>query len=242
MPFEGPIPALDLDCDFWSLRFVEETSECYAVRKNVPQPLQVTHRPRRDGDRLRRRRLRLRRDVRHVAGRARERRSSRRWAGPARRPRSSLFDTRTLPRAAATRRVPVAVDRFAARARAATGTSSSTRSRARPRSIRGSSTGKWRVEVRNATHRLVTSAGGDVVQRYRFLFASASATAHANGDTQTRTLGGPRSICQQGGDRGARALRLRRRRAARRRGGARARARARIARAARWTCCSRPTR
>jgi predicted Zn-dependent protease len=56
------------------------------------------------------------------------------------------------------------------------------------------------IEVRNATHRLVTSAGGDVTQRYRFLFATASATAHANDDTQTRTLGGSRSICQQGGD------------------------------------------
>ncbi len=56
------------------------------------------------------------------------------------------------------------------------------------------------VEVRSATHRLVTSAGGDVVQRYRFLLPGLSATAHANGDTQTRTLNGYRGICQQGAD------------------------------------------
>jgi len=54
------------------------------------------------------------------------------------------------------------------------------------------------VDVRTATHRLVTSAGGDVVQRYRFLYAGVSATAHAEGDTQRRTLSGDRAVCQQG--------------------------------------------
>ncbi len=54
--------------------------------------------------------------------------------------------------------------------------------------------------MRTATHRLVTSEGGDLVQRYRFLFPSMSVTAHADGDTQTRTLHGYRGICQQGGD------------------------------------------
>ena len=56
------------------------------------------------------------------------------------------------------------------------------------------------MESCTATHRLVTSAGGDVVQRYRFLFPRLSVTAHADGDTQTRTLNGYRGICQQGGD------------------------------------------
>jgi predicted Zn-dependent protease len=56
------------------------------------------------------------------------------------------------------------------------------------------------VEVRTATHRLFTSEGGDVVQRYRFLYPSMSVTAHADADTQTRTLNGHRGICQQGGD------------------------------------------
>ena len=54
--------------------------------------------------------------------------------------------------------------------------------------------------MRTATHRLVTSEGGDIVQRYRFLFPGMSVTAHADGDTQTRTLHGYRGICQQGGD------------------------------------------
>jgi predicted Zn-dependent protease len=56
------------------------------------------------------------------------------------------------------------------------------------------------VEVRHATHRLVTGDGGDLVQRYRFLLPGMSVTAHADGDTQTRTLHGYRGICQQGGD------------------------------------------
>ena len=54
------------------------------------------------------------------------------------------------------------------------------------------------IEVRTATHRFVTSEGGDVLQRYRFLFPGLVATAHADGDTQTRTLNGYRGICQQG--------------------------------------------
>ena len=56
------------------------------------------------------------------------------------------------------------------------------------------------VDVLTATHRLVTSEGGDVVQRYRFLLPGMSVTAHADGVTQTRTLHGHRGICQQGGD------------------------------------------
>jgi predicted Zn-dependent protease len=55
------------------------------------------------------------------------------------------------------------------------------------------------MESRRATHRLVTSEGGDLVQRYRFLFPHISVTAHADGDTQTRTFYGYRGICQQGG-------------------------------------------
>ena len=31
-------PDVDIRADFWSLRFVEETSASYAVRKNVPLP------------------------------------------------------------------------------------------------------------------------------------------------------------------------------------------------------------
>ncbi len=56
------------------------------------------------------------------------------------------------------------------------------------------------LAVTNATHRLITSEGGDIVQRYRFLFPHMTVTAHADGDTQTRTLYGDRGICQQGGE------------------------------------------
>ena len=55
------------------------------------------------------------------------------------------------------------------------------------------------ADVRTATHRLVTSTGGDVVQRYRFLLPGMAVTAHADGVTQDRTLNGYRGLCQQGG-------------------------------------------
>ena len=38
MPFDAPLPAFDVRADFWSIRFVEERSESYAVRKNVAMP------------------------------------------------------------------------------------------------------------------------------------------------------------------------------------------------------------
>src|SRR5574340_730154 len=38
-PVTAPLPTIDVKADFWSLRFVEETSEAYCVRKNVAQPL-----------------------------------------------------------------------------------------------------------------------------------------------------------------------------------------------------------
>jgi predicted Zn-dependent protease len=56
------------------------------------------------------------------------------------------------------------------------------------------------VETRTAEHRYLTSAGGEVVQRYRFVMPGLAVTAHANGDTQTRTLNGYRGLAQQGGE------------------------------------------
>ena len=41
MPLDTALPAVDIRADFWSLRFVEETSAAYAVRKNVPLPFSV---------------------------------------------------------------------------------------------------------------------------------------------------------------------------------------------------------
>jgi len=50
------------------------------------------------------------------------------------------------------------------------------------------------VETRTAEHCYLTSAGGEVVQRYRFVMPSLSVTAHAHGDTQTRSLNGYRGL------------------------------------------------
>ena len=38
MVFEDSLPTFDVRADFWSLRFVDEYCETYAVRKNVPMP------------------------------------------------------------------------------------------------------------------------------------------------------------------------------------------------------------
>jgi predicted Zn-dependent protease len=56
------------------------------------------------------------------------------------------------------------------------------------------------VETRDAEHRYLTSQGGDVTQRYRFVMPSVVVTAHADGDTQTRSLNGYRGLAQQGGE------------------------------------------
>ncbi len=198
MPFAGPIPSLDVKCDFWSLRFVEETAECYAVRKNVPQPLQVTT------DRGAMATVYADGGYGYAAtsdtspaGLEAALQQALAWARAT--AASSLFDTRTLARSAARGSFASPSIDSRANSRREWYDLLDAESRAAaidPRIV------DWEmsVEVRNATHRLVTSTGGDVSQRYRFLFASASATAHADGDTQTRTLGGPRSICQQGSD------------------------------------------
>jgi predicted Zn-dependent protease len=56
------------------------------------------------------------------------------------------------------------------------------------------------VEARIARHTYLTSAGGEVVQRFRFVMPNLSVSAHAGGDTQTRTLNGYRGLAQQGGE------------------------------------------
>src|SRR4029450_6826712 len=38
----SPMPAFDVRADFWSLRFVEERSEAFAVRKNVAMPFSAS--------------------------------------------------------------------------------------------------------------------------------------------------------------------------------------------------------
>ena len=191
------LPVLAIEADYWSLRFVEETCQSYAVRKNIPQPLSVItdrgvmasvyadggygYAASPDTSEA---------GLRNVLERAA------RWARAS--ARYALDDSRTLPRPAPrgdyaspsidaplpSRREWYELLRHESEAAGCD-----------PRIV------DWEalVDVRNATHRLVTSAGGDVVQRYRFLLPSVSVTAHADGVTQQRSLNGYRGICQQGG-------------------------------------------
>ena len=86
------------------------------------------------------------------------------------------------------------------------------------------------MEIRSATHRLVTSAGGDAIQRYRFLLPGLAVTAHGERrHADAHAARAPRHL-PAGRRRDPAALRLRRQRAAARRGGDRAAARAQLPR------------
>jgi len=197
MPFDGPLPTFDLRADFWSLRFVEEHAETCGVRKNVPMPYSaVTDRGvmatvYADGGYG----YAATADTSHAGLRAALERAAV-WAR--RTAALALVDSRGLP-------LPAPRGEYASPAFAAAGLTrrewydllaaecaEATRD---PRVADCEAA----VEVRTATHRLVTSAGGDVTQRYRFLMPNLSVTAHADGVTQTRSLNGYRGICQQGG-------------------------------------------
>jgi predicted Zn-dependent protease len=197
MPFDGPLPAFDVRADFWSLRFVEERSETFAVRKNVAMPYQAAtdrgvmatvyadggYGYAASGDTS-------------PAGLAAVLQRAAQWARAT--APLGLVDSRTLPH-------PVPRGDYASPAFANAGPTrrewydllhaESAAAGRDPRIV------DWEagVEVRTATHRLVTSTGGDVVQRYRFLMPGLSVTAHADGVTQERSLNGYRGICQQGG-------------------------------------------
>ena len=196
MPFESPLPALDVAADFWSLRFVEETSESCSVRKHVPQPLAVST------DRGVMATVHADGGMGYAAtsdtspaGLRDALVTALAWARAT--ARLGLVDTRALPRPGARgeyRSPSLDAPRASHRDIYAMLADESRAAAIDPRIV------DWdaHVDVRTATHRLVTSAGADVVQRFRFLYAGTSATAHANGDTQRRTLSGDRAICQQG--------------------------------------------
>jgi len=197
MPFDGPLPHFDVRADFWSLRFVDEYCETYAVRKNVPMPyIACTDRGVMatayvDGGYG----YAATGDTSPEGLRGALERAAR-WARAT--ATMALFDSRALPQ-------PIPRGTYASPSLAEDGPSrrdwydflalESQRAGCDPRIV------DWEagMEVRTATHRLVTSTGGDVVQQYRFLFPNISVTAHAGGDTQTRTLNGYRGLCQQGG-------------------------------------------
>ncbi|MFO1284997.1 MAG: TldD/PmbA family protein [Burkholderiales bacterium] len=197
MPLDASIPRVTFDADYWSLRFVDRLATTWTVRKNVALPPSIV----RDrgvmatvyaGGGLG---YSATSDL-SVQGIDGALQRARAWA-IASAPRA-LFDTRTLPRPAPRGAWtspgvdgPVAparhwIDRLMAESTAAA---------IDPRIVDWSAS----VEVRDGTTRLVTSAGGDLVQRYRMMLPGLAATAHADGDTQTRTLHGYRGICQLGG-------------------------------------------
>src|SRR5438045_1299568 len=196
MPFGDPFPSFDIRADFWSLRFVEETSGSYAVRKNVPQPYAAVT------DRGAMASVYVGGGYGYAATTDTSpqglRAALERAAGWARATaKLALIDSRTLPR-------PSPRGDYASPSLSAPTPSHreifellETESRAAGVDSR---IVDWEasLDVRTAGHRLVTSEGGDVVQRYRFAYPSISVTAHADGDTQRRSLNGDRGICQQG--------------------------------------------
>ncbi|MEO6565721.1 MAG: TldD/PmbA family protein, partial [Casimicrobiaceae bacterium] len=185
------------DADFWSLRFVDERSETYAVRKNVPMPLAAIT------DRGAMATVYADGGYGYAAtsdlsptGLAAALERAAQWARAT--ARFALLDTRTLP-------MPTPRGEYTS-----PGLDEPNLSRAEwydllaeesrqagcdPRIVDWDAS----VEVRTSTQRLVTSTGGDMIQRFRFVMPGMSVTAHAEGVTQQRTLNGYRGICQQGG-------------------------------------------
>ena len=190
------LPRLD-DVDFWSLRFVEEHCETFAVRKNIAMPFVAST------DRGAMATVYVdggygyaaTSDTSTVGLREALERAAH-WARST--ANLALFDSRTLPRPTPCGEYvsPSWADRFPSRREwYDLLAEESAQAGCDPRIV------DWEaaVDVLAATHRLVTSAGGDVVQRYRFLLPGMAVTAHADGVTQVRTLNGYRGPCQQGG-------------------------------------------
>jgi predicted Zn-dependent protease len=190
------LPRLD-NVDFWSLRFVEEHCETFAVRKNVAMPFVAStdrgamatvyvdggYGYAATGDTS-------------TAGLREALERAAHWARST--AKLALFDSRTLPRPAPCGEYvsPSFADRFPTRREwYELLAEESAQAGCDPRIV------DWEaaVDVLTATHRLVTSTGGEVIQRYRFLLPGMAVTAHAEGVTQVRSLNGYRGPCQQGG-------------------------------------------
>jgi predicted Zn-dependent protease len=189
---------LSCAADFWSLRITDERAESYAVRKNVPQP------PALMTDRGAMLTVRAGRGSGYAATSdlspaglqsALDRAADWARAGASR----SLIDFAALPK-------PAPRGSYASPDADRPGWSQqqwyellgdeSRQAGCDPRIVDWEAT----VETRAAEHRYLTSEGGDVTQRYRFVMPGMSVTAHADGDTQTRTLNGYRGLAQQGGE------------------------------------------
>ena len=192
------LPPLSLDADFWSLRLVDEACESFVVRKDVALPFSSSSNRgamatvyagggygyAATGD---------------TSPAGLEAALERAGALARATAKFALIDSRTLPRPAP--RGEYESPSFAAPSRSRREWYDLLMRESREAGVDASIV-DWEasVSVLVATHRLVTSEGGDIIQRYRFLFPGMAVTAHAHGDTQTRTLHGDRGICQQGGD------------------------------------------
>ncbi len=198
------------------------------------------HRPRRHGDRLCQWRLWLRRDVRHLA------RGSQSGAGPGAGVGTRYGRVEPLRHAHAGASggdglVPFAVDRFARGlasrlVRASRCRVASRRDRSADRRLGNGGGGAQRDPPAGHQRRWRRRAALSLPVRDRISHRACQrryADAHAGRAAQHLPAGRGR---------GARALRLRRRRTTGRRGGAARSCSRRIARAARWTCCSRRIR
>ena len=189
---------LACDADFWSLRVTDERAESYCVRKNVPQPpalladrgaMLTVHAGRGCG-------YAATSDL-SAAGLQSALDRAAAWARAA--AAHSLIDYAAVPK-------PAPRGDYASPDADTPGWSQqqwydllaeeSRQAGCDPRIV------DWEaaVETRVAEHRYLTSAGGDVTQRFRFVMPGMSVTAHADGDTQTRTLNGYRGLAQQGGE------------------------------------------
>ncbi len=182
--------------DFWSLRLVDESADTYAVRKNVAQP-PVSARDRgamltvwaNGGSGYAATSDLSRAGLQAALDRATE------WARAT--AAASLIDFRTLAKPAprgeyASPNVDAPAwsrrdwyELLAAESRAAG---------CDERIVDWESS----VETRTALHVYLTSTGGDVTQRYRFVMSNVVVTAHDDGDTQTRSLNG--GLAQQGSE------------------------------------------
>ncbi len=196
-----PLPdaaTLDVAADFWSLRYVDELAESYCVRKNVALPLAassdrgVMATVYADGGYG----YAATGDLSPAGIRAALERAVR-WARST--AALAIFDSRSLPRPAG--RGEYASPSFDAVPRSRREWYDLLHAESHAVGVDARIV-DWEasVEVRTCTQRLVTSEGGDITQRFRYLLPSISATAHADGDTQTRSLNGYRGFCQQGGE------------------------------------------
>ncbi len=197
-PLPYDLAALAPRADFWSVRYVEETTETLTVRNDVALP------PSFDADRGVMATVfadggygyAATSDLSPAGVRAALERAAA-WARAT--ARHAIADTRAFPR-------PAPRGDYASPSATAAGPSRRDWLDLLRREVAAAAIDdrivdrEATMEIRTATHRLVTSAGGDATQRFRFLLPGLAVTAHAGGDTQTRTLHGHRGICQQGGD------------------------------------------